>query len=88
MGEMQSISALDVLEQNLFIIFAIDLLNVGISLGGVYGRDVAILGLTILTGILMVKEEDMDAVRHDIMSRNVLLGKRNLMNCLDSERFI
>ena len=67
----RAFSALDVLEQNLFTIFAIDLLNVGISLGGAYGRDVAILGLTILAGILMVKEEDMDAVRPDFFSRNI-----------------
>jgi hypothetical protein len=51
--------------------FAIELLNLGISLGGDYGRDVAILGLTILAGILMVKEEDMEAVRPDILPRNI-----------------
>jgi len=39
---------LDILEQNILIIFAIELLNVGISLGGDYGRDVAILGLNYL----------------------------------------
>ena len=59
----EAFSTLNILEQNLLITFAIELLNVGISLGGDYGRDVAILGLTILAGILMVKEEDVEAVR-------------------------
>ena len=39
----RAFSALNILEQNLFIMFAIELLNVGISIGGDYGRDIAVL---------------------------------------------